>query len=144
MPDTHPAKLFMELDRLANLCCNGVPGARWRGSAQRGGSLGLSRVGPTDDRQLGIRCHGGQNRRQRVRSNLPSGLLDVTETGRTPSVHERAAATLNPLWILLMNPPGGDGWIAKPGEITASFHLFSIHFGGMVSREGEDAKSPQL
>jgi hypothetical protein len=47
-----------------------------------------------------------------------------------------------------MNSPEGMPGRAKPGEVTACFHLlfscFSIHFGGMVSREGEDAKSPQL
>ena len=42
--------------------------------------------------------------------------------------------------------PRGDGWQAKPGEVTANF---SIHSGGMVSREGEmrshlNLESPRL
>ena len=45
--------------------------------------------------------------------------------------------------VQLMKSPEGMPGEAKPGDVTACFYCFSIHYGGMVSRDGADAKSPQ-
>ncbi len=65
-------------------------------------SVGLTSVEPTEDR-LGIQCHDGQKRRQRVRSNLPSGAPN----GRNGDGASPVST--------LMNPPRGMPGGARPG-----------------------------
>ncbi len=137
-PDAKPAPLT-ERDRLVGFYGNCVLGARWRGLAQRGESPGLSGpVGPTENCRQDIQCRDGQTRRQRVRSNLPSGLLMVRrKLGRSGA----ASTAISILDSTTMDEsPRGDVWLARPGEVTA----FSSTYGGMIPVKGKDAKSPQL
>ena len=96
--------------------------------AQRGGRFGLKSVGPAEDRRLGFRCHDGQRRRLRVRSNLPSGLLMARR-----KLAGSGSSLSREILVLLMNPPEGMPGRARPGGKSPPV---SIHSGGMVSREG--------
>src|SRR5258708_40370556 len=53
----------------------------------------------------------------------------------------RSAANIKSALILLMNPPEGTPDRASP---RGKSPLISIHYGGMVAREREETKSPQL
>lgn len=93
----------MGLDRPASLFGNRDVGARWSGLAQRGELPGPISAGLLDDRRLGIRCHDGQKRHPRIRSNFPSGLLILRTRGQPRPLTQ------------LLNPPEGNAWPkAKP------------------------------
>jgi hypothetical protein len=135
--------------------------------AQRGAPIGLQRIQtqgrlarapvPTRNRQLGIRRHDGRMRRQRVRSNLPSGLLMartklpvweqlhreiLTSAAKAAVKNNAGTATLKRSATQIQSgissaddSPGG--CLAQPsrGKSPLVSICFSIHSGGMVSRE---------
>ena len=122
----------MELNRAAGFFGNCDLGSRWRRSAQRGGLPGLTwlrRVGPTANQRLGMRCHDGQKRRQRVRSNHPSGLLMAR---RKLDGREQ----LQPRYSF-NESPGGTPGRNQTGGSHRYLHLLSIRFGGMGPVTGE-------
>ena len=70
---------FRALVRPGGSSGNCARGAWWLRAGQRSGSPAwtcFGQVERTKKRQPGFRCHGGQKRRQPVRLNLPSGLLN--------------------------------------------------------------------
>jgi len=139
-PALHKAVLPTERGRLASFLGLCAQGELWLGRALRGGlpvlaSLGLA--GTTGNRRLAVRYHDGQMKQQRVRSNLPSGLL----LGQRRRDKLRLYTSFNSL----DESPEGIAWHwPGRGKSPLVSSAFSIHSGGMVSREGDDAKSPQL
>jgi len=53
-----------------------------------------------------------------------------------PRLYTSGYSSAESALILLMNPPEGMPGGARPGEVTAVSICSSIHYGGMVSREG--------
>jgi hypothetical protein len=107
----------MEPDRPAGACDNCAPGGRWARRHGPPGRFSAGRIQSTGNRIL---CRDGQRRRQRVPSNLPSGLL-MARLKAGPVGEQLEPRNFRSLHCC--ESPEGMPGCAKPGDVTACFRL---------------------